>query len=60
MPRCYFSIVVLLILVIFIKLEMMQNEKNSGYTGNFTNYSDWYRKVFLFRRYVFKYIHKRV
>ena len=26
--------------------------KNSGYTGNFTNYSDWYRKVFLFRRYV--------
>ena len=42
------------------KLEMMQNEKNSGYIGNFTNYSDWYRKVFLFRRHVFKYIHKRV
>ena len=30
MPRCYFSIVALLILVIFIKLEMMQNEKTVG------------------------------
>ena len=48
MPRCYFSIMALLILAIFIKLEMMQNEKNSGYIGNFTNYNDWCRKnIFL-------------
>ena len=30
MPRCYFSIMALLILAIFIKLEMMQNEKTVG------------------------------